>query len=342
MNDLEKLVKKYYGQKNLPPECREAVLEYLNDSLNDSRRREQHNFAFIKELTKAAKTMFVQDHRIFSYPALMKLVELHEEGIAIADAFLKNKKIISGEAVTEISPNSLLGDEEKYFLHSFLHLKSHLADILNSMGFHGLYPDDNSWRQGMEKANNLAYSTGRQTWRYDPLFSYCALQTAEHSAFPLYERTKDLSFAEKAYFSLAGMCIVIERNASKIRETDYPRLLKRKAFVAHRVFRNLRADRQSPAEPLLQWGGRAYHSIRRHLLEGQLLPIERANSLYDLGAITSLLAKVDSLPRLAQRAFWHYEDFLAYAERNDLNYKLAQLVTIAQETTCPVGEESFE
>ncbi len=321
MTNLEILVRANYGSGEISVDCREAVLAYLNRFP----RSESRKLDFVKGLTNVGHSLFEQDYQSFSSSALAALIDLHEEGIAAAEVLLKEEGRVERKAVSA----DAFG-RHTYLLSSSAHLKGHLADILMTMDFHNLFSDVNTWQQNIQKAYSLAYSAGRQFWQSDVTFSFHQLNIAAKAAYRLYEETGNIDFAEKSYHAMAGRCVVTDHDAESRKSSLNLEALQRKAFVAQSVFRNIRKNRDIPKDQLLLWGGRAYHSTRDRLLEGELLPIDRANYHYDLAAVMSTLAGVASSPHLAQRAVWYYEDFLDYVSKNNLASDVPHLVNAAQ------------
>ena len=333
MTDLETLVRANYGTEEIPADCREAVLAYLNNFP----KKESRRFAFVKGLTKMAHTLFEQDYQSFSLPALAALIDLHEEGIAMAKEVLDVIIPVEGEELSHAEFG-----RRKYFRSSYTHLKSHLAAILIGMDRLNLYPDVNTWRQGMEKAHDLAYSSGKESWRCEVPVSVYSLHNAGMAAYRLYEETGVLDFVEKSYRTLAGLCIITGQDGETKNYLSYNEALQKKAFVAQSTFRDIRKDRGVSPEQLLLWGGRAYHSTRDRLLEGELSPVEKANYYFDLGAIVSTIMGVSPDFRLPQRAVWHFQDFLGYATRNELTGELSHLVSAAQNTLQYIQGDLYE
>lgn len=321
MTDLETLVRVNYGTEDIPPDCREAVLAYLNDF----QRSESRKFNFIKGLTKVGHTLFKQEHQLFSLSALAALMDLHEEGIALMEAELKAIRFVEGEELSHAEFG-----RRKYISSSYVHLKGHLANILTEMDRFNLYPTEDSWRKGMEKAYDLAYSAGKKTFRTEVPFSLDQLNLAGKAAYRLYEETGDFDFAEKSYRAMTGRCLVTRQDGERRTSPSNLNALQRKAFVAQSVFRDIRKNREVPLEQLLLWGGRAYHSTHDRLVEGELSPVETANYHFDLAMIASTVMRVSPNFRLPQRAECHYQDVLNYIRKNDLATQLPHLVRSAQ------------
>ncbi len=338
MADLETLVRVNYGKEEISPDCREAVLAYLNDFP----RSESRKFNFIKGLTKVAHTLFGQEYQLFSLPALAALIDLHEEGIALVEAESKENNsspevFVEGEELSHAEFG-----RRKYFSSSYVHLKGHLANILVEMDRFKLYPTEDSWRKGMEKAYDLAYSAGKKTWKVEVPFSLHHLNLAGKAAYRLYERTGEFDFAEKSYRAMTGRCLVTRQDGERRTSPSNLDALQRKAFVAQSVFRDIRKNREVPLEQLLLWGGRAYHSTRDRLVEGELSPVETANYHFDLGTIASTVMNVSPNFRLPQRAVWHYQDVLNYIQKNNLTTQLSHLVSAAQNTLQYIQGDLYE
>ena len=324
MADLETLVRANYGTEEISADCREAVLEYLENFPKNEPRK----LNFIKGLTKIGKELFEQNPVSFPRSALPALIDLHEEGIATAEELLRSKTIVDR---SEVSADEYGG--QQYLLMSYIHLKSHLADILIEMDHQRLYPTADLLKLGLQKAYELAVGVAKMSWQSEVSHSRTSFTHAARATFRLYEETNNLASAENAYHAIVGAVLLSEGEANANNDNkEYLKSLKRKAFIAQSVFRSIRKDKEIQPQQVLLWGGRAYHSTRNQLLEGELLPLERANYLYDLGGITSnLLFMVDS-PRLPQRVVWHCYDFQDYVRQNNLGDELKHLVTAAEST----------